>query len=367
MTSVLFYLFVFTIVFFLQVCAKNTKNVALGKILVLSSFSILLLLIGLRFEVGTDYVGHIETYEGFVGKDFAEIWSSGGDVGTRLIIGGLATLHIDPKMIFWIYGLLTLYPLYKINKSSNFEYLAYSTLVFNLTILPPSLNIVRQGAAMMFALLAFDYARRSQKFSRVVLPIVVAAILHTSALLVGLFIIVYYFSKKYKKRFYILAMFLVALVSISIFTFLKDFFVEIGFFDYNYQLVVARDIGLSNGVMIYNVIFYLMLALSLFLYHRDGAKDNRADVVDMTTMLIGGSIFEFIGSVTKYLSRISYYFSVFQVLLIPELLQSIEKKNDRMIAKVICIVTLVGLFIFRCYILGYYEIMPYQSWLFVGQ
>lgn len=365
MTSVLFYLFVFAIVFFLQVCAKNTKNVALGKILVLSSFSILLLLIGLRFEVGTDYVGHIETYEGFVGKDFAEIWSGNGDVGSKLIIGGLAVTGNDAKIIFWIYGLLTLYPLYKVNKNSGFKYLAYSTLVFNLTIFPVCLNIMRQGAAMAFILLAFDFARRNGRIYKVLICSLLAICLHTSALLMVPFILVYYFSKMHSKRLYVLTVLLITVISISFLTFLKTIFAEVGFSNYDYQLVVTRSMNLSGGTILYNVVFYLMLFFLLLLFRSGNSKNEKKDVAYMIIMLAGGSMFELVGSATKYLSRVSYYFSIFQVLLIPELLQGIEKRNTRLIAKIICVITLVGLFIFRCYVQGYYEIIPYQSWLFM--
>ena len=366
MTSIVFYLLVFAIVFFVQICAGNVKKPVLKKCLILFSFLILLLLMGLRFEVGTDYVGHVRTYESFVGKSFTEIWSSGGDVGSRLIIGGLASIGGDVKMIFWIYGLLTLIPLYKINKNSNFRYLAYSTLVFNLTVLPVCLNIMRQGTAMAFILLAFDYVRHDKKIGKVLMCAVFAVLLHTSALLMIPFILCYYFSRKYNKKYYKFAIALIALISVSFLTFLKDFFVEIGFSDYNYQLVITKDMGLSSGAILYNVIFYSMLVFIIFLHRKFGEKNNRIEVLNMTTMIVGGSVFELIGSVTKYLSRISHYFSILQVLLMPELLQGIKRKDARVFAKIICITVLIGLFIFRCYVQGYYEIIPYQSWLIMG-
>lgn len=366
MLSVLFYLTVFLVVFVLQSYAVKIKNKFLQKVVILSSFLLILLVIGLRFEIGVDYVGHVNLYNSFIGESFTEIWSHGGDVGTKLIIGGAASAGFDVKFIFWVYGLLTLYPIYKINKNSDFKHLALSTLIFNLTILPACLNIMRQGAAMSFILLAFDYIRHGSKIRKILLWMIIAVILHTSALLMIPFLCVYWLSKKYNKKFWPWALIITGLFSVAFMTFMKNMFGEMGFSDYDYQLDVTRSMNLSFGVLVYNSIYYIMLALLMFVgskeKKRKGEK-NADEESSMLSLLVSGSIFEFVGSATKYLSRISYYFSIFQVLLIPEVLQNIENRKTRFYLKMISILVLVGLFIFRCYVQGYYGIIPYQSWL----
>ena len=72
---------------------------------------------------------------------FSSVWARGDDIGTKLIIGLSPYIFGDVKAIFWIYGLLTLYPIYRINKNYGFKYLAYSTLIFNLTMFPASLKL----------------------------------------------------------------------------------------------------------------------------------------------------------------------------------------------------------------------------------
>ena len=311
MLSVLFYLTVFLLVFVLQSCAVKIKNKFLQKFVVLLSFLLILLVIGLRFEIGVDYAGHVNLYNSFVGESFAEIWSHSGDIGTKLIIGGAASAGFDVKLIFWIYGLLTLYPIYKINKNSGFKYLALSTLVFNLTILPACLNIMRQGAAMSFVLLAFDYIRHGSKIRKILSWMIIAVILHTSALLTAPFLCVYWLSKKYNKKFWPWALIITGLFSVAFMTFMKNMFGEMGFSDYNYQLNVTRSMNLSLGVLVYNSVYYIMLVL-LMLVGSKGKKQkgekNTNEKSSMLSLLVSGSIFEFVGSATKYLSRISYYF-----------------------------------------------------------
>lgn len=367
MLSVIFYLTVFIMVFFIQRAAMRQKNKTAKKSLIILSFFIILLLIGLRYKVGVDYAGHIDIYNTYAKQSFAEIWSSSGDIGKKIIIGLAPKIFGDVKAIFWIYGLLTLYPIYKINKNSNFKYLAYSTLVFNLTTLPATLNIMRQGAAMSFALLAFDYLRHDLKWSKAIICIIIAAILHTSALLITPFFVAYILTEKYKKSFRKWAYIITVLESISFMTFIGSFFARIGFSDYDYMLKVSGSAKVYSGWILYNSIYYIILFFIYYTFKKGDSASNKKskkEIDDELTMVVNGTIFEVVGTMTKFLSRISYYFSIYQILLIPTILQNITEKNSRITAKIICITSLVALFIFRCYFQGYYGIIPYQTWIF---
>ncbi len=368
MLSVLFYIALFLIVFIIQYFAERQKNRTLKKVLILGSFALLLLMIGLRYRVGTDYVGHINLYNGYLDRSLGEIWSGDGDIGTKLIIGTLADTHSDPKLMFWIYGFLTLLPIYIINRNHKFKNLAFSTLIFNLTIMPASLNIIRQGAAMSFALLAFDYLRNNSKILKILLCMGIAAILHTSALLLAPFLLAYYYSKKKKKNYAFFVVLLTIIISIAFSTFLRGVFKDIGFNDYLYQLKFNGAINVSLGVAIYNVVLYSYIAILAIVGHKDHNKEEKAntDVKDNLFMVISGTVFELVGTMTKYLSRVSYYFSIFQIMLIPDLLGCIKNTTTRRFMKIACIVVFIFLFVYRCYIQGYYEIIPYRSWLFLG-
>lgn len=361
MSSLLFYIILFIVVFALQSFAIRISNKRLGKVIILGSFLLILLMMGFRYNVGVDYAGHLGIYNSFLGKDFADIWSGSGDVGMKLIIGTLAVNGLDAKIMFWIYGILTLYPIYKINKNDDFRNLPFSMLVFNLTILPACLNIMRQGAAMSFVLLAFDYARHNAKMKKIIIAIAMAVILHTSALMMLPFLIVYWLSRKYNKRFWIWSLVIAVLLSIASVTFLSGILDDMGLSEYNYQLVVTKNMVLYGGAVMYDLVIYAIILLLSLLGQKKERKNTESK--DFLSLIIGGTIFEYVGSATKFFSRISYYFSIFQVLLIPELLQNIDKKRTRFIMEVVCVAVLIGLFVFRCYVQGYYGIFPYQTWL----
>ena len=367
MLSVVFYFTVFAIVFLIQAFAIKQKNPTIKRILAILSFLPILLLMGLRHEVGTDWIGHVDIYKGYENMSFSEIWARNDDIGSKLIIGLSPYIFNDYKAIFWIYGLLTLYPIYRINKNYGFKYLAYSTLVFNLIMLPESLNIMRQCAAAAFALLAFDcFKQENRKLPLTFFYFIIALALHTSALLMAPFFVLYYFTNNKKRGFCWTSILLSTFIAFSLTTILKSIFIEIGYAEYDHLLVTDKEIGMSISAILFNLIQYIILFL-LYILYKNNHKNKPSttnDIKDSLSMVFNGTIFELAGTATKYLSRISYYFSIYQITLIPIMLQNITNKQSRIIAKVFCISSLATLFIIRYYFLGYCEIIPYQTWLF---
>lgn len=368
MLSIIFYLFIFIIVFFMQTYALQQKSKNKQRVLIYISFLMILALIGFRYNVGTDYASHIVAYESYASSSFSEIWLSDGDIGFKLISFIVSRLFGDGKIIFWIYGFAALYPLYLVNKEFDFKYLAYSMLVFNLMILPVDLNIMRQGAAMSFWLLVFYRIQNGKSIRNVLHLIIVAAFLHMSSLLMIPYLAVYFFTRKRKIKYWILATIITIIISVSLTTVFKGLLESVGFDDYNYMLIVRGSISISTGTIIYYMINYALLTLLYLVYRRGGFRANNENkmIGNSFCMVSSGTIYDIAGSVTKHLSRISYYFSIHQVILIPMLLQSISNKNTRIALKILCVFVLIGLFIYRCYFRGSYEIIPYQTWLFGG-
>ena len=143
MLSVLFYLTLYFIVFTIQIFAMKQKNEKARTFFALASFALILAMIGLRSSVGTDYDSYASSFYNFTKLSFTEAWHTAGDVGTKLIFWISSHIFTSARSVFWIYGMLSLYPIYKINKKSRFQYLAYTTLIYNFLILPASLNIIR--------------------------------------------------------------------------------------------------------------------------------------------------------------------------------------------------------------------------------
>lgn len=372
MLSVVFYLTVFLFVYVIQSIAERMENGRRQKTLVLFSFAIMLLLIGLRYYVGTDYAGHIEMYNEYSNVSFDELMTLRGDIGSKIIVGIIAPMFGGPLVLFWIYGVLALIPLLIINKKQKYKYLALSTLIYNLLILPVDLNIIRQGAAMSFVLLAFQLAddkNNTRNKRKILLCMIIAFILHTSAFLMAPYLLIYLISKKRKKSGLGAVSIVTAIFSIMAFTSLKGIFEDIGFTDYNYMLNVQSDINVSVNTVLLNILILLPVFLSEIMIKR-GDKNNRKDnvaIIDKNIPLVlSGTVFEIIGTAFKYLSRISHYFAIFNIILIPRTIQKIQNRDLRTLVKAMCIIILVSVFIIRCYYQGRYGIIPYDTWLFKG-
>jgi uncharacterized membrane protein YciS (DUF1049 family) len=369
MDSVLLYFIVFAFVFAIQTYAMKQTNQTAKRTLAIMSFLPILLLIGLRYRVGTDWIGHVKIYELYSSMPFEDVLARGDDIGSKLIIGLAPHIFNDYKPIFWIYGLLTLYPIYKINKNHGFKYLAYSTLVFNLTIFPASLNIMRQCAAAAFALLAFDYLKTQQKFKiATIVCIIIATILHTSALIMLPFLILYRVTRKRRKTYWWLSILLGTAIAFSLTTVLKDIFAAIGYTEYDYIMTATSNISFSLSAILLNTAQYIMMLFVFLLYQNSQGKNDSSiiDTKNIFSLVLNGSIFELVGTATKYLSRISFYFSFYQIILMPTMLQNIKNKKNRLIAKTICISTFAIVFVVHCFILRHYEIIPYKTWLIIG-
>ena len=368
MLSVFFYIFVFIIVFIIQSIAQKQMNDRKKRRLIILGFAVMLLLIGCRYYVGVDYAEYLEMYGEYSSMPFSDIWAGRGDIGAKIIIGFLApNIFKTPLSVFWIYGFLMLIPLYLINKRSNFKYVAYSTLAYNLLILPTSLNIVRQGAAIPYVLLSFYYLANDNKISKAVLSMLFAVMLHTSAAMALPYLVLLCISrKKRKNRFYIFTLLITIIISVSFSTFLSETLQNLGLFnDYNYMLIVSSDIRVSAGYIVSNIIFYIPLIFGCLLSNTKN-KQEAIEVRNNMAMILSGTIYEIAGSAFKNLSRVSYYFSIFYIIAMPKLLYNIDNPRRRKLMKCICIASLIAIFIIRCQIQGRYGILPYQTWLFGG-
>ena len=366
MMSVLFYLSAFFVVFLIQVFAMKQKREAIKKTLIIVSFLLVFLLMGFRYRVGTDYMNYVRLFGEYAKVPFSESWSWGGDIGTKLIFGAASHLFSDARIVFWVYSFLTLYPLYKANKRYDFKYLAYAMLIFNFLYLPFCMNVMRQGAAMSFMLLAFCDMRSGKKAGAVVCALI-SVILHTSAILMMPFLLAYWFATKSKRRFGRYALLLTLLIAFALLTFMKDVFVKLNFLDYNsyFQMVGVGD---TTGVrLLYQFVNYLPLLLVLLVFARDKKKKAEwGEIKDWFSLVLCGSIMDIVGSFTQFLARTSYYFSVFQIFLVPMMLQNISNKNTRVVLKMAFVVFIVVLFVLRCYVWGSYGIFPYDTWLIDG-
>lgn len=219
----------------------------------------------------------------------------------------------------------------------------------------------------MFILLAFDNVRNDKKILRVLLYTVAAFCLHTSALVMVPFLLAYAFLKKSGEKSSAMVILIISvLISLVLTTSLRKYFLDVGFSDYSYSFSTTGDSSNIIERALYQIAFVLPTLFTWLMWKTSNAKSKKYnnDIKSMLSLICSGSIFDIIGSTTIAVARISLYMSSFQIILVPIILQNISNKNTRFITKIAYIGSMSAIFIIRCAILGSYEIMPYQTWLF---
>ena len=363
MISILFYLIIFAIVFLLNTLAKKAKTKHLQKLFVLSSFLILLFVVGLRYKVGTDYDSYLEQFQEIKHTSWGNLLSSRIEIIPAVLFKLVSYISSSGVEIFFVMGFLALYPIYKLNKLFEYKYLPYSVLTYCIMLLPFTMNGMRQGIAMSFALLAFTYLLKKKPVKSCV-SFAIALLSHTSALLMLPHLVLYFICSKKNWKFTKPSIIASTVIGIVVLFFLNNFLLSHDFTTYNY---ILGKINLSN-INFFGIIFYLPILLMTMVISKSKEGDKDSNMISESTksLVYSGIAFDIIGTAATFLSRFALYFTAYEVLLIPALLQKIENKKTRLVIEYAVVIFFVAYFIVQYYVMGRHEIFPYRTWIFEG-
>ncbi len=353
------YFLVFALVFGINCFAIKQKRPGLKKFLIFLGFVILLLFIGFRLNVGTDYNSYLEMYNRAAATPWNQLGTIGKEVPVLALFKLCSFVFGNGRLIFLVLGFFLLWPIYKINKLYDYKYLAYSILVFSVLFLPFSLNGIRQGIAMAFMLLSIVYIMR-RNIKRGIFALLLSVSFHIASLIMLPYIILIYVHEKKKINFTMLNILMTTLISVIIMFFLNNILLDIGFDKYEYVLGKIN----TEHVSFVNALLYLPVALIALTTRNKKISDTENSVFN--NLLLDGMIFCIVGSTARFLDRFAIYFLMASILLVPKQIQNISEKNLRLLFKILLILYLVLLFYVEYSVLGWQEILPYQTWAFGG-
>lgn len=353
MKSILIYVLVFLSVFLVNIIAckiYKTKR-KLSNILIFIGFSILLIFVGCRYYVGTDYESYINMYNTVSNFDFSELHLINVEIGAKVLFKLIQLIFNNQYAIFIGLAFLTLYPLYKANKLFEYKYLAFSILTYSFMFLPFSMNGMRQGVAMSFIFLSFAYLFKNKKISMLI-SFILAFLFHKSSILLLPYLALFMIRKNRLAEFD--SILITLIISVSLF-FFNNLLMRVGIVsDYEYLL---SELNIDN-IAFKSVLLFIPFLLILISYN-----NKEEQIYKMKGMVISGIILTLIGTTKQFLSRISLYHNMFLIFLMPMLFQNSKNKTNKIIIEIFYILYLIVYFIYECYILGKHEIFPYQNWL----
>lgn len=354
MKSLILYLSVFIVVFILNIIgSKYYKNhKCIGSAIIFMSFMMLIMLIGCREDVGTDYNSYIYYYNFISNLNFNELSIVDWEYGALFIFKLTSILFKSSKAIMIVLAILTIYPIYKLNKLYDYKYLPYSVLTYCFIFLPFSMNGMRQAIAMSFIALAVGYLMKEENVKSILL-IIIAYLFHKSAIIVIPYLALFMIKKGRKiERDYILITLMVSILIL----FFNDDLINLGFIsEYDYYL---ENVSIEN-ISFTALIFHIPIIMILLGFSNKEEKHLKL----LKGLTISGIILDIIGTSKQYLSRIALYYTMFEILLIPILLQHIRNQTTKKFVSFLYICFLIIYFIYQFYILGRHEIFPYQTWL----
>lgn len=351
MDSLLLYLFIFFITFLFNMIGSKLyiKNKKIGNILIIISFIILVLFVGLRYMVGTDYHSYFNLSKNMNNIDSSIFKYYDMEYLNLYIFKYSYNMFHNPYIVFIIYSLILYLPLYLTNKLYDYKYLPYSILIFNCTLLPFCMNGLRQGVCLSLVLFSFILLLKDRKLLSVLI-IILSCFFHTSTFLIVPYFIYFFYCITTKKRIkYVYIIMPTIIISILIMFFSSRITNITIFSKFAYFF---KDKNLTS-IKVWSIFYFLPpIIISLFYYKKN----------DLNMLFLTGVFYYIIGNSAQYLNRMSLYFYIFQIITIPYIFNTIENNKNKLKITITYIIYVVLHFVYQFYVLGRHQIIPYQIW-----
>lgn len=288
-------------------------------------FIILLLTASLRFEVGDDWNSYVGFY---TDRDL----SGSTEIGYRLINDFFGDLGLPYNLFLLIISSITLFFTYKfIYLNAKFKQLGLLIFFYDIFFYL-HLSGIRQAIALSITCIGFNYALK-KRFLKYLLVVLLASTFHKSALIA---LAIYFIPREgfnfysiFKSIKFYLALCVIILVSYVPFEFFINFFEDVNLKNVFYYLnqhykseniVADYYIGIVKRSIV--IFFYI-------LYRRYLSSDN------LTHYFFNVYLIGFLTFLCLYLSspdigtRLSIYFTIFEILIIVNLVYYIPRFKDR--------------------------------------
>ena len=316
-------------------------------------FVILFLCSALRFGIGNDYRQYTQTaHEAFVGGYVVT------EVSFNWLVKILYTLSGGEyyELVFAVFAFATLVIFLKAFYEQSDDFAITFFLFMMLGLYFQTYNTVRYYLALAIALYSMRYVL-NKDFIKFVFWILVASLFHKSVLLT---IPVYWIASYVWKKWMIVA----GLVASAGCFLAKGVILKIALLFYpSYENTVFLEGGTSPVSIIRGV-----LVLGLYVWYRKRYLNETEDrelcfyaQLNLLSVVVCVA-FSFLPVVT----RIAYYFSIAQLLMIPKMIHGI--KEEKMRKRVIGIVVIACVILCVVFLVGANRpgvgLLPYRSWLF---
>ena len=336
---------------------QRTRRSYQNRLFMAGIFLILFAMAALRFDIGNDYRQYTQTaHEAYVGGYVVT------EIGFNMLVKLLYQIAGGEyyELVFAVFAFFTLLFFLKAFARQSVSFYQTFFLFMTWGLYFQTFNTVRYYLALSIALFSMKYVLE-RDYIKFVFWIIAAALFHKSVLLV---IPVYCLATFAWKKWHII----VGIV-VSAMCFLgKGLVLKLALVLYpSYRNTIYLEGG-SSPIGILRTVAVLTLYFWFLWFSGDGIREKdwypKLRFYGQLNFLafITGTVFSFLPVVT----RITYYFGVSQLFMIPLIVEHIEdekvKKRVKMVVFVACILYF-GMFLLQAHQDGV-GLLPYRSWLF---
>lgn len=278
-----------------------------------------ILVVGCRYYVGTDYESYQYLFKIYSHKNFFEIFFDFDryEPGIRIILA-LTKIDVTGRLFFIIFSIFTYgISLYTIFRSKYIKNKHIAIFVFLALYLAPSCNIIRQCLAVSILMLSINYIIEKKKF-KFLLAIIFAASFHYYAII---FLPVYFLyednNKILEKKKYL---FYILIISLPLFIYALLYILSN--FNIDFGVLKLKEFDISWLTII--VKSPLLISI-IYLRKRNFYQDKVNDFFFRMYSL--ELVSTFIGFISPWGFRLSYFFLFSEALLCGNLISSIKGKK----------------------------------------
>lgn len=300
---------------------------------------------GLRYKVGSDYALYVDMYKG--------VYIERVEILDKLLIETLNKFHCSSEFFLFFMALVTISVFY-ISIKKNSKNPAFSILLFiTLGYYAMCFNGVRQMLAASICLFATKYLIE-ENFKKYTILIIFASLFHTTSLIL---LPIYFFRKcDFSKKTCYILFFIFALSFILYFP--LENFITTNIARYSVYSVKNSYTFWEPGIGTFINSSINLFIIFLCIKNKEKLeKINSNNKIYLYIILIS-TIFYSLSYVNALTIRLTYYFSIYMIFLLPDLFDSIIK-NRREKNYLVILIILVLYFI--VHLLSFNDMIPYQS------
>lgn len=315
-----------------------------------------------NINIGNDTVEYIRVFELVKNNNNILLFADRYELGYLILNKATSIFFNNPESILVVTSTIIYFGysrfILKFSKDPGFSVLLFIIMGY----FTQSLNLIRFQLACVFLLLAYEMLM-SNKIKSYLSFVIIAFLFHKTAIV---FLIAYPLSKlKLNKKNLIrttIGTMIAYVYLVPIMNYLSELL--------NYYNNYSDSSYSESGIKIASVLFLFLTAVLLLLVYF--IRKNNINFLkyntnedSMTFLLFIGACLLFISFKFTLLDRVSDYFRIYSIVLIPNMMIYINDKYKRLFISLLIILLFLASFLFiNIYRPNWNHIYPYETWLF---